>query len=268
MPTDRPLADLTAELTTMLGSADPASATDRLPDAGHLGRPRGLRRPARRARRRHGRRARVGLGETGTDSVFRRSFSALVLAECIERDNAEPLLPGGKVLEWGDRIAGWLCASATCAASCPGKGWAHAVAHGADALGALADSPHLGLHELTVLLDVIADRVLLAGRPACSPAASPTGWRGATMAVLRRNAGAAAGPRAVGRPARGRRRRPRADDDRDPFLTTGNARGLPAGAAPPAGARARAARRPRRPAAGARATRCAPPTPHYLGARR
>ena len=32
--------------------------------------------------------SRVGLGERGTDTVFRRSFSALVLAECIARDNA------------------------------------------------------------------------------------------------------------------------------------------------------------------------------------
>jgi hypothetical protein len=42
----------------------------------------------------------------------------------------------------------------------PGKGWAHAVAHGADALGALARSPVLGRLELTVILDVIADRLL------------------------------------------------------------------------------------------------------------
>ena len=41
-----------------------------------------------------------------------------------------------------------------------GKGWAHAVAHGADALGALARSRQSGRLELTVLLDVVADRLL------------------------------------------------------------------------------------------------------------
>ncbi len=109
VPTDRPLPDLTAELTTMLGSTDPVDrdeiaypilATwvsegvydDLLAGLGD-GMAAGLVR---------------GLGESGTDSVFRRSFSALVLAECIARDNAESLLPPGKILEWGDRVSGWL----------------------------------------------------------------------------------------------------------------------------------------------------------------
>jgi hypothetical protein len=88
VPTDRPLSDLTAELTTMLGSVDPVErdeiaypilATwisegvydDLLAGLGD-GMTAGLTQ---------------GLGESGTDSVFRRSFSALVLAECVERDN-------------------------------------------------------------------------------------------------------------------------------------------------------------------------------------
>ncbi|HET7071711.1 MAG TPA: DUF2785 domain-containing protein, partial [Nocardioides sp.] len=90
VPTDRPLADLTAELTTLLGSTDPVDrdeiaypilATwisegvydDLLAGLGD-GMAAGLTQ---------------GLGEADTDSVFRRSFSALVLAECIRRDNTE-----------------------------------------------------------------------------------------------------------------------------------------------------------------------------------
>ena len=108
----------------------------------------------------------VGLGERDTDSVFRRSFSALILGECIGRDNDRPLVAGGKVLEWGDRVATWLLRERDLRGFVPGKGWAHAVAHGADALGTLARSPHVGTAELTVILDVIADRLLLPGRPA------------------------------------------------------------------------------------------------------
>ena len=105
VPSDRPLDELTAELTTMLGStrpevrdgtAFPALATwidrgvydDLLAGLGD-GMAMGLR---------------VGIGERDTDTVFRRSFSALVLGECIARDNVRPLLPGGKILEWGDRL--------------------------------------------------------------------------------------------------------------------------------------------------------------------
>ena len=42
------------------------------------------------------------------------------------------------MLEWGDAIATWLLRERDLRGFVPGKGWAHAVAHGADALGALA----------------------------------------------------------------------------------------------------------------------------------
>ena len=223
VPTDRPLGDLTAELTRMLGSADPADrdgtayptlATwigrgvydDLLAGLGD-GMAAGLR---------------VGVGERDTDSVFRRSFSALVLAECIARDNGRPLLPGGKILDWGDRIATWLLRERDLRGYVPGKGWAHAVAHGADALGTLAESPHLYIPELTVVLDVVADRVLLPV-DAVFTSGEPDRLAGTTMKVLRRNLvplrvlepwiarlAAAAGTRS-------------SYDDRDPFLVGGNA---------------------------------------------
>jgi hypothetical protein len=126
-----------------------------------------------------------GLGESGTDSVFRRSFSALVLAECIARDSAESLVPAPKILEWGDRIAGWLVRERDVRGFVPGRGWAHAVAHGADAVGVLAASPRFGLTELTVLLDVIADRVLVE-TPDRLVSGEPDRLAAATMAILRR----------------------------------------------------------------------------------
>jgi hypothetical protein len=223
VPSDRPLADLTAELTRMLGATDPALrdgtayptlATwidrgvydDLLAGLGD-GMAMGLL---------------VGLGETGTDSVFRRSFSALVLGECIARDNSRPLLPGGKILEWGDRIATWLLRERDLRGFVPGHGWAHAVAHGADALGTLAESPHCSTNELTVVLDVIADRLLLPVDRIFT-SGEPDRLALATMRVLRRNRvplrvlepwiarlGAAAGTRS-------------SYDDRDPFLLGGNA---------------------------------------------
>ena len=162
VPQDRPLDDLTAELTRMLGDPDPALRDgtaypalttwiergvydDLLAGLGD-GMASGLL---------------VGIGERDTDSVFRRSFSALILGECIARDNQRPLVPGNKVLEWGDRVATWLLRERDLRGWVPGKGWAHAVAHGADSLATLALSPHVAANELTVVLDVIADRVLL-----------------------------------------------------------------------------------------------------------
>ncbi|MDE0776103.1 DUF2785 domain-containing protein [Nocardioides sp.] len=241
VPDHTPLGDLTTELTELLGSPDadlrdrlayPTLATwiergvydDLLPGLGD-GMVAGLR---------------VGLGEPEGDDVFRRSFSALVLAECIARDNSRPLVLGGKVLQWGDALATWLLRERDLRGFVPGKGWAHSIAHGADALGVLARSPHLAAAELTVLLDVIVDRLVL---PVESPFQHGEDDRlaAATIAVLRRDcvpmtvlepwinriAAAATAPRA---------------SSADPYLATGNAQGflrslylgLALGARPPA----------------------------------
>jgi hypothetical protein len=188
VPADRPLDDLTAELTTMLGSTDPevrdgtafpALATwiergvydDLLAGLGD-GMVAGLS---------------VGLGESGTDTVFRRSFSALIVGACIERDNDQHLLPVGKILDWGDRVAVWFLTELDTRGFVPGKGWAHAVAHGADTLGALGESPHLGAAEHEAILDILAERVLR--QPVDQPLAAgePDRMAAATMQILRRD---------------------------------------------------------------------------------
>ncbi|HET7387705.1 MAG TPA: DUF2785 domain-containing protein [Nocardioidaceae bacterium] len=186
-PQDPPLADLTAELTTMLGDPDPyrrdevaypTLATwvedgvyDQLLEGLGDGMTEGLL---------------VGLGESGTDTVFRRSFSALVLAECIGRDQAEHLLAPETTLRWGDRVAGWLVRERDLRGFVSGKGWAHAVAHGADAIRALAGSESIGRLELTVLLDVIADRLLVPTEHAFAHGEDDR-LAMATMSILRRD---------------------------------------------------------------------------------
>lgn len=188
VPSDRPLDELTAELTRMLGDPDPETREgiamrtlcawvergvydDLLAGFGD-GMAAGLA---------------IGLGERGTESVFRRSASAAVLTHCIARDNERPLVPGGKVLEWGDRIAMFLLAERDLRGVVPDHGRAGAVEQGAEALAVLARSPHVSKPELTVLLDVIADRVLDEQTAALTNAETDRLAR-ATVAVLTRNA--------------------------------------------------------------------------------
>jgi hypothetical protein len=162
VPEDRPLSELTTELTAMLGDPNPAvrdgiayptldtwivqGVYDDLLEGLGDGMAAGLT---------------VGLGEDGTDTVFRRSFSVLVLAECIRRDNQQHRVPARAMVTWGDRIASWFIRERDLRGFVKHKGWAHSVAHGADAIGELAMSEAMGRLELTVLLDVIADRLLL-----------------------------------------------------------------------------------------------------------
>ena len=186
-PVEHPLPDLTAELTRMLGDPDPEVRDrvaypflavwiehgvydDLLAGLGD-GMCTGLE---------------VGLGERGTDTVFRRSFSALVLAECIDRDTRVRRQPPSRILSWGDRIAAWYVRERDLRGFVPGKGWAHAAANGADALGALARSAHFGTTELTVLLDVIADRVLIPDTPLLTHG-EPDRIAHAVMEILRRD---------------------------------------------------------------------------------
>ncbi|MGH3414290.1 MAG: DUF2785 domain-containing protein [Marmoricola sp.] len=187
VPQDRPLSDLTAELTRMLGDPDPsvrdgiafatlatwigAGVYDALLPALGDGMCAGLA---------------VGLGESGTDTVYRRSSSALVLAGCIDRDSAARVLDTDSVLRWGDRAMAWLVRERDLRGFVPGRGWAHAVAHGADVLGALARSSHLGRSELVVLLDVVADR-LLSPTEEFFVAGEPDRLALAVLQVLRRD---------------------------------------------------------------------------------
>lgn len=103
---------------------------------------------------------RRGLGEDGTDTVFRRSSSALLLAKAITRDTQADLLHPATVIGWGDRALSWLVRERDLRGLVPGNGWAHAVAHGADLVLALAMSRHCEADELSVLLDTVADRLL------------------------------------------------------------------------------------------------------------
>ena len=103
---------------------------------------------------------RFGLGHDGDVSVLRRSYSALLLAEIIGHDNNAHLMTADSVLAWGDHATAWYIREQDHRGWIPEYGWANAIAHGADLLAALARSRHFGRLELTVLLDVIADRVL------------------------------------------------------------------------------------------------------------
>src|SRR5690606_19981913 len=67
-----------------------------------------------------------------------------------------------------------------------GKGWAHAIAHGADAIGVLGQSPHLAGDELAVMLDVLAERILVRA-PVPLSAGEPDRVAAAVLLILRRN---------------------------------------------------------------------------------
>lgn len=100
-----------------------------------------------------------GLGEVGTDTVLRRSFSALCLSVLAARDLQTPFLDAAEVRALLDRAVVYLRDEHDLRDHEPAIGWIHATAHTADLLKFLARSPHLDAAGLTTILDAVAAKL-------------------------------------------------------------------------------------------------------------
>ena len=162
LPTDHDLHALTDELLSYLGSPD-AHLRDGVAypllaqwiSKGHYSRD-DLRAMAARLTAN----LQIGLGEEGTESVFLRAFSALMLAELIHQESKRSIFEFEEtdvraVLE---AALTYLPAERDLRGYVPGFGWAHAVAHTADLLWVLANSRYLGASDLERILDAIANK--------------------------------------------------------------------------------------------------------------
>jgi hypothetical protein len=83
----------------------------------------------------------AGIGESGTDSVIGRSFSALCLAAIAERELKKPFLGESRYRELLQAAESYLKEERDLRGIDPVKGWIHATAHTADLLAALAQHP-------------------------------------------------------------------------------------------------------------------------------
>jgi hypothetical protein len=83
---------------------------------------------------------RRGLGEAGTDSVFGRSFSALVVALVV--DNRRPYLSSVELEQVFTALLDYAQSERDLRGFVEGKGWAHAAAHVADGIGECLLSRH------------------------------------------------------------------------------------------------------------------------------
>lgn len=110
----------------------------------------------------------VGLGESGTETVFVRAFSVLVLAMVVivdqryEHGKCEgrtAFLTQDKVLEWYEHALAALDGEKDYRGFVTDAGWAHSVAHISDALRDFARSRHLGTSQLERMLETIASKM-------------------------------------------------------------------------------------------------------------
>ena len=105
---------------------------------------------------------RAGIGESGLDSVFRRSFSALCLASLAERDLETPFLGREGYRMLLDRTFEYLGREQDLRGFDAGKGWIHATAHAGDLLAALARSPLFTREDQVSALRAVGERLASA----------------------------------------------------------------------------------------------------------
>lgn len=86
----------------------------------------------------------VGLGETGTDAVFGRSFAALCLSLVAAADLQTPFLEPQEVESFYARVLDYFARERDLRGFDATRGWMHSVAHTADVLKFLARNPKLG----------------------------------------------------------------------------------------------------------------------------
>lgn len=86
---------------------------------------------------------RKGVGETGTDGVLLRSFSALTLSVIAALDNEAPFLSGDEYAGLLDAALAYWHDERDTRGFDPRQGWMHSAAHTSDLLKFLARNPHL-----------------------------------------------------------------------------------------------------------------------------
>jgi hypothetical protein len=104
----------------------------------------------------------TGIGDRDTDTVFRRSFSALMLSVVVARDNAKPFLPADDIRRIEAAALQYLDAERDVRGYDPVKGWMHSAAHTADLLKFIARNRYFEPADQPHLLDAIAKKLTTA----------------------------------------------------------------------------------------------------------
>jgi len=105
----------------------------------------------------------IGIGETGSDSVFVRSFSVLCLASLAERDAKDPFLKPDSYRALLNLALTYLRDEKDVRGFDGRKGWIHATAHTADLIAALAGNRLFEKQDQQRVLEAIAHRLATAG---------------------------------------------------------------------------------------------------------
>ncbi|GGE55845.1 DUF2785 domain-containing protein [Priestia taiwanensis] len=101
----------------------------------------------------------TGIGLSKDDSVFTRSFASLVVALIIGADNKKLFLPKDCVLRVKDALCIYVQQEQDVRGYVEGKGWAHSIAHVADALDELVKNCHVDVSMYEEIIDILVAKM-------------------------------------------------------------------------------------------------------------
>ncbi len=188
VPENQSASTLAQELSQLLGSPDPELRDDLAYSilARWIYRPNILQAPDLQALADEWRvNLKHGIGEIGTESVLRRSFSALCLSSIAEREAKAPFLGEARYHQLLADAVGYLQSERDLRGYDAKLGWIHANAHTSDLLRALASSPLLTKGEQSSILSILAAR--LSSAPQVYTQGEQDRMAAAVLAVIRRS---------------------------------------------------------------------------------
>jgi hypothetical protein len=97
------------------------------------------------------------IGEVDTDSVFMRSFSNLIIAAILYIAAREEWLSESTIQQTKEALFRYTREEKDWRGYVEGKGWAHAMAHLADALDECARHPHMSVSDHEEIMNVVRD---------------------------------------------------------------------------------------------------------------
>jgi hypothetical protein len=102
-----------------------------------------------------------GIGENGTDTVFTRAFTTLLIALILFRDNEDNFLGKSHIDRVKDQLIMYINTEKDLRGFVSGKGWAHSVAHVADAFDELVKNPKIRPEHYPAILHPLWNKMLV-----------------------------------------------------------------------------------------------------------
>lgn len=103
-----------------------------------------------------------GIGESGTDTVFTRSFASLWIAAILYSDNKHDFLPEAAIDKTRSKLTLYLASEQDVRGYVPVKGWAHSIAHAADAFDEIAQNPKLNPVAYPELTEALWNKIFIS----------------------------------------------------------------------------------------------------------